>query len=45
MSVYDPDSARGDAEDKAIAYAREKHRGVILIHPDTFRVTFRPAEK
>lgn len=45
LSVYDPDSARGDAVDKAMAYAREKHRGIILIPPDTFRLTFRPAEK
>ena len=39
LAVYDPDSARGDATDKAMAYACMKQRDIITIHPDTFRVT------
>ena len=35
LAVYDPASARGDDTDKAISYARELHRPMLMIHPDT----------
>lgn len=39
LAVYDPSSDRGDAVDRAMAYAQEKHREIIAIHPDTLAVT------
>ncbi len=41
LSVYDPASARGDAVDRAMAYASDARRSMVVIHPDTFRVTVR----
>ena len=41
LSVYDPDSARDDGVDRAMAYALNTRRSMVVIHPDTFRVTVR----
>lgn len=40
LAVYDPASARGDDTDKAISYARELHRPMLMIHPDTLKTTY-----
>ena len=40
LAVYDPASARGDDTDKAIPYARELHRPMLMIHPDTLKTTY-----
>lgn len=40
LAVYDPASARGDDIDKAIAYARELCRPILMIHPDTLKTTY-----
>lgn len=40
LAVYDSASARGDAVDEAIQYARSKGRPIITIHPDTLAVQF-----
>ncbi len=37
LAVYDPASARGDDTDKAISYARELRRPMLMIHPDTLK--------
>lgn len=39
LSVYEPASARGDAVDRAMTYASDMRRSMVVIHPDTFRVT------
>jgi uncharacterized phage-like protein YoqJ len=41
LSVYDPASARGDAVDRAMTYALDTRRSMVVIHPDTLRVTVR----
>ena len=40
LAVYDPVSARGDDIDKAIAYARELCRPILMIHPDMLKTTY-----
>ena len=40
LAVYDPASARGDDTDTAISYARELHRPMLMIHPDTLKTTY-----
>ena len=40
LAVYDPASARGDDADKAVSYARELHRPMLMIHPDTLKTTY-----
>ena len=40
LAVYDPASARGDDTDKAVSYARELHRPMLMIHPDTLKTTY-----
>lgn len=40
LTVYDPASARGDDTDKAVSYARELHRPMLMIHPDTLKTTY-----
>ena len=40
LAVYDPASARGDDTDKAISYARELRRPMLMIHPDTLKTTY-----
>ena len=40
LTVDDPASARGDDTDKAISYARELHRPMLMIHPDTLKTTY-----
>ena len=35
LAVHDPVSARGDDADKAVEYARQQGRPLLLIHPDT----------
>jgi uncharacterized phage-like protein YoqJ len=39
LAVYDPNSARGDEVDEAMAYAIERQRQLIVIHPDTLQIT------
>ena len=39
IAVYDPDSARGDVIDRAMAYAVGLRREMILIHPDSLAVS------
>lgn len=39
FAVYDPASARGDAVDQAIQYAHRENKMILLMHPDTFRVS------
>ena len=39
IAVYDPLSVRGDAVDKAMAYARERKLPTLLLHPDSFAWT------
>ena len=34
LAVYDP------ATDKAVSYARELHRPMLMIHPDTLKTTY-----
>ena len=40
LAVYDPASTRRDDIDKAIAYARELCRPILMIHPDTLKTTY-----
>ena len=40
LAVYDPASARGDDADRAIAYAQELNRPIMMIHPDTLKTTY-----
>ena len=40
LAVYDPASARGDDTDKAVSYARELRRPMLMIHPDTLKTTY-----
>ena len=40
LAVYDPVSARGDDADKAITYAQELNRPIMIIHPDTLKTTY-----
>ena len=42
LAVYDCVSARGDVVDKAMDYAEKKKRPVVLIHPDTFKISLIP---
>ena len=44
LAVYDPASARGDDTDKAMSYARELHRPVMMIHTDTLKTTYSSVE-
>lgn len=39
LAVYDPASARGDDTDKAISYAQELGKPMLMIHPDTLKMT------
>ena len=39
FAVYDPDSARGDVVDQAVAYAEQKGKVMVLFHPDTFAMS------
>lgn len=36
FAVYDPNSARGDAVDQAIAYGEQQEKRMVFFHPDTF---------
>lgn len=39
FAVYDPESARGDAVDQAVAYAEQQRKVILLFHPDTFALS------
>ena len=40
LAAYDPLSARGDTADRAIQYAQEWKRPMLLIHPDTLKTEY-----
>lgn len=39
LAVYDPSSSRGDAVDKAIAYAKAQGKPIQMLHPDTLELS------
>ena len=44
LAVYDPLSARGNTADRAIQYAQERKRPMLMIHPDTLKTTYSSVE-
>lgn len=44
LAVYDPLCARGNTADRAIQYAQERKRPMLMIHPDTLKTTYSSVE-